>query len=207
MHALFSNSFLPIFHTQLSSNNQHRHPGHTITMLVRSAWAWIVLIASWASIVASKSPSVCYEMIAAYHVYNIAWQYKGADQRYIYPLLDPNPTDDEDERKKKLYNASYRSKGHRGSLANGKMTWEEFCVAWIKDNEITPDKIPRLDLNNIEATAGALKKVKEPSMVPVHLASGIPWIKPEKGEKDTNLKYPELLEQWSDMIVEARERV
>lgn len=167
-------------------------------MLVRLAWAWTFLIASWASIVASKSPSVFYEMMSAYGIYNIAWQYKGADQRYIYPLLDA-------ERDKKLVEESYRQQGHRGSLPNGKMNWEEFAAAWFRDDSIDPSRIPPLDLDNIEATAKALKAVKEPRMVPIALASGQLPVK--VGGNVQEKKYHELLTEWMNMVVEARERL
>lgn len=158
-------------------------------MLARSAWAWLVLIAAWASLVASKSPAVVYEMMSAYHIYNIAWLYEGADQRYIYPLLDK-------DKDKTLFDKSYRQQGHRGSLDKGQMNWGEFCVAWFKDDRLSPDMIPELDMNDLPKTARALSLVSAPSLVRHELAAGV-----------FNKSYYVLLTEWMDMVLKARKKL
>ncbi|EAA29199.2 hypothetical protein GE21DRAFT_3793 [Neurospora crassa] len=156
-------------------------------MLARSAWTWIILFTGWASIVASKSPAAVYEMIFSYHIYNIAWQYRGADQEYIYRLLDPVKDDE-------LFNMSYRKKGHRGSLAHGQMDWKEFCLAWFKDDTLGPEHIPELDPQDLRKTAAELKKVRDLEMVKTKLAAG----------KKQDVAYHELLRSWRKMIEEAQ---
>ncbi|KAJ4398159.1 hypothetical protein N0V85_006356 [Neurospora sp. IMI 360204] len=156
-------------------------------MLTCSAWTWIVLIAAWASLVASKSPSVAYELITGYHLYNTAWKYRGAGQRIIYRHLDP-------EKDEKLFEESYRKKGHRGSLAEGQMDWKEFTLAWLDNNKIGPEDIPELDRNDLAKTAQKLMKT--------HLATGI--LPPEGSGPHRGPEYHSVLKEWSDVLEEAR---
>ncbi|KAK3386246.1 hypothetical protein B0T20DRAFT_141503 [Sordaria brevicollis] len=165
-------------------------------MLIRLAWAWTALIASWASLVASKSPAVYFEVMSAYGIYNIAWQYKGAEQRYIYPHLDP-------VKDAKLFEESYRKKGHQGSLPNGKMTWQEFAAAWFLDDKLDPRQIPPLNLDKPEETAKALFAVKGDAInAPINLAAG--HLPKDLGGEGKQKYYYEVLEGWRDMVVEAR---
>ncbi|KAJ4399152.1 hypothetical protein N0V85_006102 [Neurospora sp. IMI 360204] len=136
-------------------------------MLARSAWTWIVLIAAWASLVASKSPAVAYEMIFGYHTYNTAWKYRGVGQGVIFRQLDP-------EKDKTLFDASYKQKGHRGSLAQGQMDWKEFTLAWLRDNKLGPGDIPELDQADLGKTAKKLMDLsaKAKMELKVQLATG-----------------------------------
>ena len=158
-------------------------------MLARSAWTWLVLlIAGWASIVASKSPAAVYEMIYSYHIYNIAWEYEGASQQYIYRLLDP-------VKDKTLYDNSYQKKGHRGSLADGKMDWKDFCLAWFGKNKLGRDNIPDLDMGDVKGTASALAKVTDLDLVKLRQA---------RGKNIKGLQYNEVIMEWRNMVEGAR---
>ncbi|KAK3494127.1 uncharacterized protein B0T23DRAFT_315024 [Neurospora hispaniola] len=161
-------------------------------MLARSAWTWIVLIATWASLVASKSPAAAYELIFGYHVYNTAWKYRGAGQGIIYRQLDP-------EKDKTLFKQSYGQKGHKGSLAEGQMDWKEFTLAWLRNNKIGPQNIPDLDPTDLTKTAQKLWEIPGSKFVKLQLATGTLSEVRGKGPE-----YHTVLKGWSDMVKEAR---
>lgn len=161
-------------------------------MRARSPCIWLfLLLACWATIVASKSVSVTYERMLLFYAYRIAFMYKGASQSYILRHLDP-------VKDAVAWKASYNQLGNRGSLPDGQLTWKEFQLA-IDPGVQPTGPVPELDETDFDRVAAGLRDVGLAEReFPVRLAQGLP------PNKNGGKPYHEYVSYLREMVVEAR---